>query len=456
MKAFVFALFTAMISQSGFAAEQNTIESLSLQLFSVQGEEKKHIVDSLVARGDRSLIPTLVLAMRLTGDNIHVAKALSALTGETIATWHDAYDWQEQHPEVVPDPSFRDLKLRFLGNTDRRFLDFFDNPDGSVKPLEIRLEEVHWGGVRLDEIVPLDAPAMSTAAEADYLLDDDLVFGVEINGDQRAYPLRILGWHEMLNDVVGGVPVSLAYCTLCGAGILYEGKTLANEEPFTFGSSGLLYRSNKLMYDRQTRSLWNQFTGHPVSGELAGSGIRLSVRPMTTTTWYSWRQQHPNTKVLSLKTGFNRDYGSGQAYKDYFASPDLMFPVFVDDESVLQRKDRVFGLLTTGAARAWPLSAFAQQTVINDQIGINSIVLIGSYESRTVRAYLKPADVTFLGTPDARGRFYSTDGRAWQLSENSLDSVTDDDRLPRLPGRLAYWFAWNSFHGVRSTLFSLD
>ena len=139
------------------------------------------------------------------------------------------------------------------------------------------MEEIAWGGVLVDGIPALDNPRMTTASAASYLNPDDPVFGVEINGDARAYPLRIANWHEMVNDVVGGVPVSLAYCTLCGSGILFDGRVAGRAEPFTFGSSGLLYRSNKLMYDRQTDSLWEQFAGHPVTGKLTGSKIELKL-----------------------------------------------------------------------------------------------------------------------------------------------------------------------------------
>ena len=122
---------------------------------------------------------------------------------------------------------------------------------------------------------------MIGASDAEYLLDTDLVFGIEINGDARAYPLRIMGWHEMVNDVIGGVPVALAYCTLCGSGILFDTQLEGTDEPLVFGSSGLLYRSNKLMFDRKTNSLWNQFSGEPVVGPLVGSDIKLKVRPIT-------------------------------------------------------------------------------------------------------------------------------------------------------------------------------
>src|SRR5262249_16913321 len=155
-----------------------------------------------------------------------------------------------------------------------------------------------------DGIPALDNPRMIAADAAAYLNSDDPVFGIEINGDARAYPLRIANWHEMVNDIVGGVPVSLAYCTLCGAGILFDGRVEGPDQPFTFGSSGLLYRSNKLMYDRQTRSLWSQFSGRPVVGPLTGSGVELHLLPVMLTSWAQWRLLHPETRVLSLDTGF--------------------------------------------------------------------------------------------------------------------------------------------------------
>src|SRR5215813_15612850 len=191
------------------------------------------------------------------------------------------------------------------------------------------MEEIAWGGVLVDGIPALDNPRMTTASAASYLNPDDPVFGVEINGDDRAYPLRIVNWHEMVNDVVGGVPVSLAYCTLCGSGILFDSRVVGWAEPFTFGSSGLLYRSNKLMYDRQTDSLWEQFTGRPVVGRLTGSKIELKVLPLVLSSWSEWRSRHPETRVLSLDTGFRRDYGPGVAYREYFSSPELLFPALV-------------------------------------------------------------------------------------------------------------------------------
>jgi hypothetical protein len=266
------------------------------------------------------------------------------------------------------------------------------------------------------------------------------VFGVEIDGDARAYPLRILDWHEMFNDVVDGVPVTLAYCTLCGSGILYDARVPGYDDPFVFGSSGFLYRSNKLMYDQATHSLWNQFTGRPVVGPLTGSGIELGVLPVTITSWHNWQAQHPDTKVLSLDTGFDRNYVRGEPYGEYFASADLMFPMLVPDER-LAPKDYVFALRVGDHEQAWSLEEFIDGRVINARVGDLDVVLIGDASTRTVRAYESEGREFGAGSDPTTLR---ADDQDWQIRENAL-AGPDGARLERLPGHIAYWFAWQGF-----------
>ena len=426
------------------------IAELSLQLFATQGPAKAPIAEELAAFNDKSLIPTLVLAMRWTGSNIHVARALSELAGEEIKTWHEAYEWQERHPEIIPHATYKDLKLRFLGNTDARFRNLFADPHGARENMRIRLEEVVWGGVQFDGIPSLDDATMINADKADYLLDTDLVFGIEINGDARAYPLRIMGWHEMANDVIGGVPVALAYCTLCGSGILYETLLEGPDDPLVFGSSGLLYRSNKLMFDRTTNSLWNQFSGEPVVGALVSSNIKLKVRPIAITTWEAWLKQHENTTVLSLQTGHVRNYDSGVVYQEYFASPELMFPALIKDENQASRKDYIFGVRNVASSKAWPLSAFTTEPVINDAVGNLSLVLLGDATTRTVRAYEREAGEEFSLSPNGE---ITTGKLQWALDENFLVSSDGQQKRARLPGHISYWFAWENFMGVQSELY---
>ena len=293
---------------------------------------------------------------------------------------------------------------------------------------------------------------MIPANAADYLGGDDLVFGVKINGDVRAYPLRIMGWHEMFNDVIGGVPVALAYCTLCGSGILYETRVAGWDRPLVFGSSGLLYRSNKLMFDRETNSLWNQFTGEPVVGPLVDTGITLKVRPVTITQWSRWKAQNPETTVLSLDTGHRRDYGSGVVYASYFASSELMFPAAVKPDGALDPKEYVFGIRDIGASKAWPLKYFAGGAVINDVIGNRNVVLIGEAASRTVRAYERRDHAFTWAGSDTH---LNENGRQWQVREESLIGP-DGARLARLPGSVSYWFAWDGYLGVKSDLYGGD
>ena len=251
----------------------------------------------------------------------------------------------------------------------------------------------------------------------------------------------------MFNEVIGGVPVALAYCTLCGSGILYETKVKGRTNPLIFGSSGFLYRSNKLMFDRATLSLWNQFTGKPVTGKLADSGIELIQRPVVIARWDDWRAANPKTKVLALDTGFNRNYGSGEVYKEYFASKDLMFPALAD-QSRQKQKDYVFGIRRFGGAKAWPLTAFAKKPVINDAVADFPVVVMGDTDSRSARAYER-GDLTFSVKG---GQLTSNDGVVWQQGEEAL-TAPDGRSLARVAGHVAYWFAWDGYLGDGAELY---
>jgi hypothetical protein len=258
----------------------------------------------------------------------------------------------------------------------------------------------------------------------------------------------------MANDVVEGIPISLAYCTLCGAGIAYDGRA-SNGETFTFGSSGFLFRSNKLMYDRQTRTLWNQLTGEPVLGELVGTGIKLDLLPVVLTSWESWLEQHPDTLVLDIDTGYQRPYLPGAAYGSYFANEDTMFPVW-QRSNLLETKDRIYALQVEGIPKAYPVDILIEEQVVNDTIGNTNVVLVATRDDVTVRsgpvttynaggevrAYYRDGEI-FEPGPDPYTVLDST-GLSWQVTEEAL--VGPAGKLsPRINGHLAYWFGWYSF-----------
>ena len=400
-------------------------------------------------RGSPDMAAALITGMRFSQTRgPQIAQTLTSITGADHGTdWFEWMLWQERNPQIKPHADFPAFKREIMLRIDRNF-DLFLRPR-DIRPdrMKIRLEEITWGGVVKDGIPSLDNPELIGASEAEYLRGDDLVFGVSINGDVRAYPLRIMGWHEMFNEVIGGVPVALAYCTLCGSGILFETDVAGRSRPLIFGSSGFLYRSNKLMFDRETHSLWNQWTGRPVVGPLVDSGIELKQRPVVITTWDSWKSSNPGTKVLSLNTGHRRNYGSGVVYNDYFASPNLMFPALVDQGRHAQ-KDYVFAVREFGAARAWPLDAFKRRPLINDAIANTPLLLIGDATKRSVRAYER-GDRTFR---QSGGRIADQSGAEWRVTENALIGP-DGARLERVAGHISYWFAWDNYLGDAATVF---
>lgn len=418
-------------------AEQKDVLDIIPRLLVDDPSIRKEAVDLLVERGKPDVAAALIQAMRFIRDDGSFDKALAKLTGEAPGkNWGAWMLWQQAHPEIMPFDGFDIFKADLMAALDPNFREFLQ---AGVKH-EIRLEEITWGGVIKDGIPALTNPKHITPEEATYITADELVFGVEINGDARAYPLRILDWHEMFNDVVGGQPVSLAYCTLCGSGILYKTDLEGKDDPVIFGSSGFLYRSNKLMYDQETKSLWNQFTGRPVVGPLTGSGIELEVLAVAITSWSSWLDQHPDTKVLSLETGHDRDYTPGRPYGAYFASSDLMFPALVEDER-LEAKDYVYAVRVDGLAKAWPLTDFEGGRIVNDRIGNLRVVLIGDAETRTVRAFLRD-DVVIKATDDP-GMILAGD-LPMKVQEEGL-IAEDGQTMERLPGHIAFWFAWQGF-----------
>lgn len=423
-------------------------DALNYQLWGSEADHRAGLA-LIEARGNPDAAAALIRALRFTRSRKGaIADTLEAITGQNHGTdWFEWMLWQEANPQIRPHPATIQFTRDALLQIDPNFDDFLRPEYLDPARTLIRLEEVTWGGVRKDGIPSLDNPPLISAADATYMRNKDLVFGVSINGDTRAYPLRIMGWHEMFNEVIGGVPVALAYCTLCGAGILFETKLRGRSSPLVFGSSGFLYRSNKLMFDRATHSLWNQFTGEPVSGQLVRSGITLKQRPVVITTWRDWRSTNPDTRILSRDTGFRRDYGSGVVYNDYFSSNDLMFPAVVDQREHKQ-KEYVFGIREFGGAKAWPVTAFERAPVINDSINGKRLVLIGDTDKRQVRAYESGSVIM-----RKKGqRLISSDGRTWQMTEDAL-VAQDGTALPRVAGHIAFWFAWNGYLGSESELY---
>ena len=403
-------------------------------------------LDEAVELGHQGLIPPLVEITRFAFDFERIdalGRTLNALTGESFRgdDYFSWFEWLGTQREIDLLPGYADWKASLYTVFDPRFREFLYEG----VPHTIPLHGIQWGGVARDGIPPLEYPKAISGRTAGYLEPDEIVFGVVINGEAKAYPFRIMNSHEMANDVVGGVSVTLSYCTLCGSGILWEG--LVNGQTEAFGTSGFLYQSNKLMYDRTTNSLWQQQTGEPVVGKLAGTGVRLKQLPMTVARWGAWLEQYPETAVLDAEQGFRRRYhhpDDQQAiYYEYFHTPELMFPVW-DQDTTLEPKTKVFGIRSGENARAYITSQVVEERVINDQLAGIDLVLIGDPDSGSVRAFRSE------GRTFAPGEFplevVDGSGAVWSVTEDAL--VTDDDGvapLPRYTGQNVFWFGWTSF-----------
>jgi hypothetical protein len=185
----------------------------------------------------------------------------------------------------------------------------------------ILLEDLLSGGPPKDGIPALMQPAFDKAKQSPFS-DDEKVLGLVINGKAKAYPYGILNWHEIVNDTVGGVPVSVTYCPLCETGIVYERRVAGVET--TFGVSGKLFQSCLVMYDRLSNSLWSQPWGIGVVGAQINQSLRRY--PVVRTTLGLWKKVHPETTVLSVQTGFDRDY-LAYPYGSYYSNESLIFPV---------------------------------------------------------------------------------------------------------------------------------
>ncbi|HEX9636823.1 MAG TPA: DUF3179 domain-containing protein [Acidobacteriota bacterium] len=407
-----------------------------LDLMSPNPMTRSAASETLKQLGPRSAIPTLIELLRYrTPDKELVIRTLETISGQSYQSdWEAWVSWLGR-TELEPHPGYVAIKSWLLSFIDPRFAEFIYPGVAHT----IRLEEVIWGGVKVEGIPALEQPPMIGAEEALYMLAREQVFGLFLGGEARAYPYRVIDWHELFNDVVGGVPVTTAYCTLCGAAVAFDPRV--GDTTYSFATSGLLYRSNKLMFDRQTKSLWSALEGKPVIGTLVGSGAQLTVLPSTTTTWGRWKREHPATKVLSLQTGHQREYRPGAAYGKYQSSPDPMFPVPRIDPA-LPAKDRVYAVRLGAAVRAYPVYELEQLGVVQDRLGEVDLVLVAPGEGEEVRAYR--GTVAGLGFTERRKELRDGEGRLWIATDTELAPADGGAALPRVPGHLAYWFGWHA------------
>ncbi len=266
----------------------------------------------------------------------------------------------------------------------------------------VPVDEIHRGGPPPDGIPAIDEPQFTAAGQVDYLEPGDTVIGFSHGGVERAYPLRILVWHEIVNDTVGGLPVAVVYCPLCGTATVFE-RSIDGKE-VRFGVSGLLYNSDVLMFDRLTKSLWSQLAMEAISGPMIGTP--LTWLPSSQMTWEAWRERHPNGEALNTRTGFKRDYRR-LPYQGYEDTHRTMFP-YQGNRDEHNPKTWIAGVLVGGKAKAFPVEDVPTDRWVEDQVG-----------ETPVRFRYQP--------------------------ESGLFEL-ENEAGKQLPVVQAYWFAWQAFY----------
>ena len=289
-------------------------------------------------------------------------------------------------------------------------------------------------------IPSIDNPVFADVANSQFMSDSDTVIGLEINGEAKAYPLFILVWHEIVNDKVGGTPVSVTYCPLCYTNQVFE--RVINDQEVEFGTSGKLYNSNLLMYDRLTDSYWSQALGLAVKGEL--TGYQLDLVPFDVITWGDWKKLHPDTLVLTTDTGHIRSYAT-DPYGSYYTEPRIMFPVEHSDDR-LHPKEIIIGFSIDGIYKAYRQNDIESSGLINDAVGETSVMLV-SFFSENSRAFDRTLNGEILEFEMIDGEITDTaTNSVWDYDGLAISGEMQGMQLGRLPIEPGFWFEWVAFH----------
>ena len=317
-------------------------------------------------------------------------------------------------------------------------------------------------------IPAIDDPSfVSIEAARDWINEKEPVISVDHNGVARAYPLQILTWHEIVNDVIGGTPVAVTFCPLCYSAIAFE-RTI-DGEPVTFGVSGLLRNSDLVMYDRKTETLWQQFTGEAIVGTHAGKTLALVSSQLL--SFQQFREHHPEGMVLSRDTGHDRRYGQNP----YAGYDDVDKPPFAYDgptDDRLPPKAKVVAVSIGGTHKAYPHATTKDQRVIHDTVGDRPLVVFhvpGPVSALDARQISESKEVGATGVFDRRvdgrrlrfryvgdGRFEDTTTESiWTITGRAVEGPMKGRQLDRISHGDYFAFSWFAFR-PNGTLYRAD
>ncbi len=302
----------------------------------------------------------------------------------------------------------------------------------------IPLDQIRSGGPPKDGIPSIDEPIFSTTDGL--IADSDIVIGIATETEVKAYPLFILVWHEIVNDVIDDIPVAVTYCPLCYTSQVFIRSI--DDKTVEFGTSGKLYNSNLLMYDRLTNSYWSQATGTAVKGDLAGQS--LSIIPFDLMRWKDWKNMYPETLVLTTDTGHVRAYGT-DPYGNYYTEPNIIFPVTHQDDT-LHPKEIIAGLHLDATYKAYRQHDIETESLINDSVGDVPVLLLSLFEENYRVFDRRISDMT-LDFEIIDGTIIDTQtGSTWNYEGVAVSGSLEGESLERLASSPGFWFEWVAFH----------
>ncbi len=350
---------------------------------------------------------------------------------------------------VKPDPDYREKLASSRISTYGWKTDFSRH--------SVPFGEVLSGGVPRDGIPPIDKPEFVTVADADgWLAKQEPVIALEINGDARAYPLQVMIWHELVNDEVGGMPVTVSFCPLCNSVLIFDRKL--DGVVYDFGVSGNLRNSDLIMWDRQTESWWQQLTGNAIIGQLAGKKLR--ILPSSIIAWSDFKAAHPQGKVLSKKTGYLRRYGDNPYVGyDRADTPPFLFDGKLDDR--LQPKERVLAVTIGEVSAAFPFGVLRSERVVSYTLNGQEMVILfkpGARSALGAQSIADAADVGATGVFDpnldgeklrfrVEGEHFvdRETGSVWNILGEAIDGPLAGKKLTPIVHANHFWFTWAAF-----------
>ncbi len=318
-----------------------------------------------------------------------------------------------------------------------------ENGNNEAGNWSIPIAEVKDGGPGKDGIPSIDNPKFLNINQIDFLSDDDLIVGIVSGNVVKAYPHPILDWHEVLNDEINGVFVTINYCPLTGTAFGWKSKV--NDTKTTFGVSGLLYNANLILYDRNTGSNWSQMKLECVNGPLIGDKPELVN--IIETNWKTWKALYPNSKILSTDTGFSRNYNN-YPYGPYKTSNTYFIfqPSIFND--ALPNKERVYAIIDNNESKIYQFTSFENGNVIKDSFNSIDYLVVGN--QNIIKAFKLSGEYTNLTFSydfnDSESFFKDNEGNKWSVFGEAIEGPRAGEKLTAAKSVVSYWFAIATFY----------